>query len=113
MKKGFVMVAVMLILFLMGTEFFVLNSTSNLIAIETNNALVQADKQNLILSGLALVQTGNFKNGEVISPDITALAGRDSKMSIKIENGGQAEINILCKRGMRELTSVKKYDISR
>ena len=112
MKKGFVLVAVMLILFLMGTEFLVLNSTSNFIAIETNHALLQADKQNLILSGLALAAVNNFQKGDVIETDTTGLAWKDSKMSIKVEDDNQAEISIFCKRGTRELTSIRKYYIS-
>ena len=111
MKKGFVLVAVMLILFLMGTEFLILNSTSNFIAIETNNALLQADKQNLISSGLALAAVNNFPKGDTIEPDTTGLAWREAKMSIKIEADRLAEISVFCKRGTRELTSVKKYYI--
>jgi hypothetical protein len=112
MKKGFVLVAVMLILFLMGTEFLILNSTSNFIAIETNNALLQADKQNLISSGLALAAVNNFQKGDTIEPDATGLAWKEAKMSIKIEDAGLAEISVFCKRGTRELTSIKKYHIS-
>ncbi len=112
MKKGFVLLSVMLILFLMGTEFLILNSTSNFIAIETNQALLRADKQNLISSAMALAKVNNFKNGDVISSDTTGLAWKDAKMSIKVGEDNLAEINIFCKRGTQELSSVKKYYIA-
>jgi len=110
-KKGFVMLVVMMILFMMGTEFLILNSTSGFIAIETSDTFLKADRQNLVESGLALARLNESKKGEIFEPDTGGLAFEGAKLSIKIENGKQAVISTFCRRGGRELKKSGKYDI--
>ena len=109
MRKGFVLLIVMMILFMMGTEFLVLNSTSNFAAIETNNAFLQADEQNLISSGLALVKLNKYEAGRVIDLETADLASSVAKMSIKIENPKEVKISTFNRRGGRELKSTKRF----
>jgi len=111
MRKGFVMLVVMIILFMMGTEFIVLSSTSSHIAIESSDIFLKADKQNLVESGLALARLNASNTGEVFEPDTDGLASEGAKLSVKIEGGKQAVIGTFCRRGGRELEKSGKYDI--
>lgn len=113
MKKGFVLIIVMMILFLLGVEFAVLNSTSNIIAIETNNALLLGDRENLISSGMALAEQNKFKTGDVIEPETGKLTSRVAKMSIKVENPGKIKVSTFCRTGSSELQGSTKISISK
>lgn len=112
MKKGFVMLIVMMILFMMGIEFFILTSTSNFIGFQTNNAYLEADRQNLVSSGLALAIIKKPQIGEIIEPETADLASPMSKLSIKIENRRDVTISTFCRRGGREAKTRGTFKIS-
>jgi hypothetical protein len=111
MKKGFILLAVMTILFLMGLEFYILNGTSSGLAIETNRYFLSSDKKNLISSGLELAKLKKFKAGQEIELDTQGLAWERAKMSIKVENPKEVEISIRCWRGGQEIKSTNMYHI--
>ena len=113
MKNGFVLLAVMLILFLLGLEFFVLNSTSNVIGNESNTALLEGYNENLLASGAALAKEKKFKTGEIIELATDKLTVRPSKISIKIDNPGEIQISTFCQAGGRELKTNSKISISK
>lgn len=113
MKKGFVMLMVMLILFMMGTEFVVLNSAASRAAFETNTVFLEADRENMAASGLVLAKLGRGKTGQIMELDASGLGSRDAKMSLKVENSKEVTINIFSRRGGQEIKSTGRYFIAK
>jgi hypothetical protein len=108
MKKGFILITVMIILFLMGTEFFALTNTSNFIAIETNNILLEADRQNLISSGLVWARhNAAAKDGIELAAD--GIAPHDAYLKISPTNNRQIVLTISSRRGGRTIKTEEKY----
>ncbi|MEN6386994.1 MAG: hypothetical protein ABFD79_17580 [Phycisphaerales bacterium] len=111
MKKGLILLMVMFILFMMGTEFYILNSTSSIIAAETNIYFLEADKDNLFSSVKALLDMKKYRSGEEIDLNTKELAWEGSKTTIKIENPKKAVINIFSKRGTQEINTQKEFNL--
>ncbi|OQA02456.1 MAG: hypothetical protein BWY69_01101 [Planctomycetes bacterium ADurb.Bin401] len=112
MKKGFAMLMVMLILFIMGIEFVVLNSAASRAAFETNAVFLEADRENMAASGIALAKLSG-KAGQIIEPNTSELASRYAKMSLKVENSKEVTMNIFSRRGGQEIKSAGMYFIAK
>lgn len=121
MKKGFVLLIVIMIIGLMGAELFVLTGSSNKIIFQTNRALLEAVQQNLISSALIWAkyntEKGNIKKmGEEIQLDTAGINARNTRLSVTIESSrnkqAQVVISTSCSRGRESLKHNKKYQIA-
>jgi len=114
LKKGFVMLTVIMMLFFIGTMLFVLTGVSNKITFQTNRAYLEAVRQNLISSGLSFakhnIEKENVKNIEL---DIAGLGIRNAQLIVTIEKitNKQAQVNVStsCGFGSQRLEDNKKY----
>jgi len=122
LRKGFVLLIVIMILGLMGAEFFVMTGISNRIGFQTNRALLEAVRQNMTSSAIAWakynVKNGNIKKtGEKIQLDTAGLCTRNSQLNITIEKITHKEVevsvNTFCTFGGQSLKNSKKYVVSR
>ena len=114
---GFVLVFVVMIMGLVAVEMFVLTGISNTISFEADTAYLEACRENLTLSGLALAQAKPTDlGGEGIDLDISELGIKKAKLSlgiIKTHDGpNQAYINASCSRGRQTLRNRKSYPIT-
>jgi hypothetical protein len=110
-----------MILALMGTEMFVLAGSSNKIAFQTNQTLLEVVQQNLISSGLTWAEY-NIENKtirevkEKIQLNTAEIGTREAQLGVtteKIQNKqAQVIINTSCSRGRESLKHNKKYQIA-
>jgi hypothetical protein len=117
-RKGFVLLIVIMIIGLMGAELFVMTGSTNKIGFQTNKALLEAVQQNMISSGIAWtkynIENGNIKNtGKEIQLDTTDIGIRNAQLAVttvKITHK-QAEvtINTSCGFGGQKLKNSNKY----
>ncbi|MFA5293805.1 MAG: hypothetical protein WC496_12350 [Phycisphaerae bacterium] len=114
MKKGFVMLTVIMMLFFIGTMLFVLTGVSNKITFQTNRAYLEAVRQNMISSGLSFakynIEKENIKNIEL---DTAGLGATNAQLIVtmgKITNKqANVDINTSCGFGSQRLDDNKKY----
>lgn len=117
MKKGFILLAVIVILILMATELFVLSDISNKITFQTNGAILEAVEQNLVSSGLAWaeynIKNGNIRTKREMQLDTAAIGKGDMQLTVAIKKitRRQAEVavNASCVVGGRSLKSNREY----
>jgi hypothetical protein len=111
-KRGFVLLIVIAMLFFIGTILFVFTGVSNKIVFQTNRIYLEAVEQNLISSGLIWAKHNIAKEGESIKLDTAGISGWDAQLNITMGKHRQAEISTYCRRGSQELKTNEKYDIS-
>lgn len=97
-KRGFALVLLVLFIAVIGIETVILSSISGTMAFETNQAYLQACRENLVNSGLAWAKENADKGltNEVTDLDITSLALRraELKITMNITESGQKEANV-------------------
>ena len=112
MKKGFILLTIMIILGLMGVEMFVLSSVSNKITFQASRAYLEAVEQNLVSSGLAWAKHNMAKKVENIELDTADIAPQNAQLIITAGKQSQVTINASCSRGGQNLRHNKSYYIT-
>ncbi len=118
MKKGFVLLIIIGILFFMGTALFLLSYISNKITYQTNGAFLETVERDMASSGIAWakhnIKNGNIKKtGEEIQLDTAGIYTRGAQLSVKIDKitRKQAEITVktFCSISGQSLKHSRKY----
>jgi len=119
-QNGFVLIIVITSMAAVGVEMFVLTSGANAIALQADNAYLEAIERNMTASALTWARV-NVKNENIKgfnSPIELNLADMNIKratLSIsvgKIENGkAEVRVKASCSRGRRTLRHKAKYSI--
>ncbi len=112
MRKGFVLLIVIMILGLMGVEMFVLSSVSNKITFQTGRAYLEAVEQNLVSSGLVWAKHNIAKEAEKIELDTADIAPQNAQLNITAGKQSKVTINVLCSRGGQNIRHNKSYSIT-
>ncbi len=122
MRKGFVLLIVIMIIGLLGAELFVLTGSSNKITFQTNRAFLDAVQQNLISSGAAWaeynIEKGNVKKpGKEIQLDAADIGTRNAQLTVTIEKiihkRAMVSVNTSCSFGSQSLKYNEKYVVPR
>jgi hypothetical protein len=111
-RNGFVMLFVIAILGLTGIYMIILAGVSSTIIFQTNQAYLEACRQNLTASGLAWAKKNvNAPAGDV-SLDTADMNIKKAALSIALQKKSlQIEINTSCSRGRQTLNSTRKFTL--
>jgi hypothetical protein len=112
LRKGFVLLIVMMILGMMGVEMFVLSSVSNKITFQTSRAYLEAVEQNLVSSGLAWAKHNMAKEAEKIELDTADIAPQNAQLIVTAGKQSLVTINTSCSRSGQNLRHNKSYYIT-
>jgi len=122
LKKGFVLLIVIMILGLLGVKLFVMTGSSNKIGFQTNRAFLDAVQQNMISSGIAWtrynIKRGNIKEtGKETRLDTADVGTRDAQLTITIEKitrkRAMVYMDTSCSFGSQSLKNSEKYVVLR
>ncbi|MGA2916728.1 MAG: hypothetical protein ABSE89_11950 [Sedimentisphaerales bacterium] len=121
MRKGVVLLIVIIILVFMGTVLLLFTDVSNKIIFQTNRAFLEAAEQNMISSGIAWakhnIEKGNIKETEnEIQLDTAGIGVRDAQLAVTIEKishkQAQLTVNTSCSLSGQSLKHTRKYQIT-
>ena len=114
-KRGFALVLLLFFIAIIGIETIILSGISNTMAFETNQAYLQAGRENLVISGLAWAEENADRGltNEVTDLDITSLCLRraELKVTINTTEKGHKDVNItaLCSVARQRLHTNSTY----
>ncbi len=121
MRKGVVLMLVIIILIFMGAILFLLTDVSNKITFQTNRVFLETVEQNMISSGIAWakhnIEKGGIKETEnEIQFDTAGIGTRNAQLSVTIEKiahkQAQVTVNTFCGLSSRGLKHTQKYQIA-
>ena len=117
MRRGFVLLIVIMILIFMGTVLFVLTEVSNKITFQTNRVFLETVEQNMISSGIAWtkynIENGNKNIVKEIQLDTAGIGTRNSQLTVTVEEIARKQteiaVNTSCGFGSQSFKHNKKY----
>jgi hypothetical protein len=114
LKKGFVLLTVIVMLAFVGVLLFVIGKVASKITFQTNKAFLEAVEQNLISSGMAWAKHNNTKeNVKTVELDASSIAPGNAQLSVTVENHSQVSITTACSRGVESLKHSKRYEVKK
>ena len=119
-NRGFVLIFVIMVIFIIGIEMFALSDIANTMQFQSQNAYLKACRRNLLASGLVWAKENTRKKSSeifdrTIQLDVSKLNIRDSALAVtaNIASDEEAEVQIdtSCSRGRQTLRETGKYRI--
>ena len=117
-RQGYVLVLVMIVLFLIGTELFVLSRISQSMMFHTDTAYLQAQGRNMVTSAVAwLRQQGRIDTSTEIKLDMDQLKIPQANCSVSIVKNDDApdhfQIKVYCTRARRTFKKTVNWSQSK
>ncbi len=112
-KRGFALVLLVFFIAIIGIETIILSGISNTMAFETNQAYLQAGRENLVISGLAWTKENadKVRTNEMTNLDISSLALRRAELNVTVRaSRKEADITARCSVARQRLRADSTYE---